>query len=90
MMMVMRMMAMRRYESVRKMDEDDQVQQRARERRKSLQLEYMHRQKQSMEKLNAGGLELAADFALACGVRESGDVFQAARIFRKQKTREFW
>jgi len=60
------------------------------ERRKSLQLEYMHRHKASMQKLNEAGRELAAKFAVACGVRESGDVFQAARIFRKQKAREFW
>lgn len=34
--------------------------------------------------------ELANQFTLACGVRASDDVVVAAKIFRKQKTREFW
>ena len=42
------------------------------ERRKSLQLEYMHRHRESMQRLNDGGKVLAAKFAVACGVRESG------------------
>ena len=54
------------------------------ERRKSLQLEYMHRHKDSMQKLNKGGKELAAKFAVACGVRESGltqDLFYVSLAF---------
>ena len=34
--------------------------------------------------------KLANQFTLACGVRASDDVVVAAKIFRKQKTREFW
>ena len=59
-------------------------------KRESIQLEWKHRQLQSMRDLDAGGLELAERFAVACGVRTPPDVFTAARIFRKHKTREFW
>ena len=45
---------------------------------------------QAMMHLEAGGTKLARTFALACGVQTPSDVFKAARIFRKQKVREFW
>ena len=38
-------------------------------KRESIQLEWKHRQLQSMRDLDAGGLELAERFAVACGVR---------------------
>jgi hypothetical protein len=77
---ILRAMAMRQSSKMQNQSEEAKASQR--ERRKSLQLSYMH-------KLNKGGKELAAKFTVACGVRETHDVFQAARIFRKQKTREF-
>jgi len=61
-----------------------------RERSRSLELQYLHRHAQSMQHLEQGGLQLASKFTLACGVRASSDVFAAARVFRKQKVREFW
>lgn len=47
-------------------------------------------QHESLKRLSEGGTVLADKFSLACGVRSNPDVFVAACMFRKQKSREFW
>ena len=59
-------------------------------RRASVMLAFKHRQLNSMRNLDEGGKELTRKFTLACRVNSTDDVFAAARLFRKFKTREFW